>query len=122
MTARDTVIEQLEQLDLGAAKVMPYATNLLVVDRPTVMVRVDNITPDPRARVWRRYDIALVLVVPKTEPGPADDQLDGLLEDVLHELEKDTTPLTWTAAKRAVFQEGYPAYEVVLSVPFDKEQ
>jgi hypothetical protein len=122
MTARSVVLEQVAGLGTSAT-VMPYARNVDSIGGPTLMVRVDQVDHDPSVRVWRRYTVALLVIVPQTDiVADAEDELDGLLEDVLYELEQDTTPLTWTTARRAVFQEQqWPCYEVTLSVPIAKE-
>lgn len=88
--------------------------------RTTVMVRIDEVTPTVDA-IARKYTAALILVTPLTNPnGPADDDLDALLEDVLYVV--DNAPgLTWTAAKRGTYatSDGIPicpAYEVTITV------
>lgn len=121
MTARALVLEQVAGLGTGAT-VMAYARNVDTIADPTLMVRVDQVDPDPNVRAWRRYTVALLVIVPQTDvAADAEDELDGLLEDVLHELEQDTTPLTWTTAKRAIFQDQWHCYEVTLTVPIAKE-
>jgi len=121
MTARTEVVTQVSGLPLNV-NVMGYARNVDAITEPTVMVRVDQVDHDQAARVWRRYTVALLVIVPQTDVLPAaEDELDNLLEDVLHQLEQPTTPLTWSTAKRAVFQDVWPCYEVTLSVPITKE-
>ena len=120
MTARALVLEQLATLELDAT-VIPYGRSLDTVTEQTLMVRVDSVAKG-QGIIWRSYSVALLVIVPYTDPARAEDALDALLEDVLFELEKPTTPLVWTAAQRAVFQEQWPCYEVTLSVPVNKEQ
>src|SRR5690349_17664967 len=117
LTALTDVGERLEGVN-----VIPYARN---IDPPavlTVMVRVDEVSPEsPVPNAERTYGFALVLLPTKLEPGPADDELDGLLEDVLYAIDKHPQ-LTWSKATRATYQDTtYPAYEVTLAVPFTKE-
>jgi len=111
--ARAAIVAQvtpvLEALDV---RVEPYARNS-TVDEPTVMVRLDRVV---KARPWRTYEAALLVLVPQLVPGNADDELEALLEDVLHALDGGRVP--WTAASRAVFEDlQVPGYEVALSVP-----
>ena len=88
--------------------------------RTTVMVRVDEVTPTADA-LARKYTAALVLVTPRTDPnGPADDDLDTLLEDVLYVVD-NAAGLSWTTAKRGTYttSDGIPvcpAYEVTITV------
>lgn len=121
MTARSVVLEQLAGLNIDAT-VIPFGRSLENVGGSTLMVRVDSVSKG-QGPVWRTYSVALLLIVPfKDDPERAEDALDALLEDVLFELEQDTTPLVWSAATRAVFQDQWPCYEVTLSVPVTKEQ
>lgn len=117
--ARQATIDAISALDLGV-DVQAYADNRTITE-PTVMVRVDRARPGAHPRAWRSYDVALLVIAPKTEVGPADDQLDDLLEDVLLALEESPDLITWTTAERAVYQDAQPAYEVTLQVPVTKE-
>ena len=94
---------------------MPYARALAPIpDTPVVMLRLDQVKPGPE-QMTRRYEYSLVLVTPLTDAGPADDDLDLVLEDVLHLL--DTLPdITWNDAKRGVYADANPAYEVAITV------
>ena len=121
MTARNEVVTLLDGILPTDVDVIAYARNIDPPKRSTVLVRVDEVVPNPLPQVWRGYRFALVLVAAKTDAGPADDELDGLLEDVLHAIDTSDT-ITWDKASRAVYQDTNPAYEVVLNVPFSKEQ
>jgi len=84
--------------------------------RPLVMVRLDRITPRPEAGKWRRqYGAALLVVHPVIDTGdPGTDELDLLVEDVLHAL--DVSRLRWTGAERVTLQEtNGPAWEITLA-------
>ena len=121
MTPRTLVLDQVAGLGT-AATVMPYARNVDALPGPTLMVRVDEVNPHPNARSWRAYTVALLVIVPHTDVvADAEAELDALLEDVLHALEQDTTPLTWSTARRAVFEGDWPCYEITLTVPISKE-
>lgn len=121
MTARNEVVTTLEGILPAGVEVKAYARSIDPPDVPTVLVRVDEVVPNPLPQVWRGYQFALVLVPTKTDPGPADDELDGLLEDVLFAIDQSDT-ITWAKATRGTYQDtAYPAYEVTLNVPFSKE-
>ena len=102
--------------------VLGYARQIDPPARPTVMVRVDEvIRPPALPSGCRAYRFALVCIAAQTDPGgPADDELDGLLEDVLHALDTGTD-LTWENATRAVYNDTNPAYEVAVTVHTIKE-
>lgn len=113
MTVRDEIVAQLAALPKLRADVEPYARNV-VVDSDTVMVRLDRVTKNA---AWRTYEGALLLLVPTgNDVARAEDDLDGLLEDVLYALEQPGAPLVWTAAERAVFNDTTPAYEVAFRI------
>lgn len=132
MTARDEVVATLAAeagpgLPLAGVAVIAYARNIDPPQVPTVLVRVDEVSPsvpsrdNPIPNAWRTYGFALVLVPSTSEPGTADDELDALLEDVLYAIDQHDR-LTWTKATRGTYQDTtYPAYEVALTVPFTKE-
>lgn len=88
----------------------------LTPTRTTVMVRVDEVAPTPD-RMLRQYRAALLLLTPRTDPaGPADDELDALLEDVLHALDRAVAGIVWESARRVVYADVLPAYEVTITV------
>lgn len=124
MGARDVIVDTLLGLDAMPADidVRPYAKSLDGLSGTTLMVRVDQVRPGPVAGT-RAYTIVLLLLTALTEPGPADDELDAALEDVLHAL--DTAPagagIAWTLADRAVFEDSFPAYQITTTVYTQKE-
>ena len=122
MTARTMVIDALEDAVPDGIDVMGYARQISPPARPTVMVRVDEVTrPDGLPQGCRAYRFALVCIGSRTDPGgPADDELDGLLEDVLHAVDQ-APDLTWTNATRAVYADASPAFEVTITVHTIKE-
>ena len=87
------------------------------------MVRVDTVAPSPIPNALREYTFGLLLLTPLTRPGAADDELDGLLEDVLFALEGSAVPngIVWSKAERATYEDKFPAYEVTLTVHITKE-
>ena len=117
MTARAEVVAALRTVIPDDILVIPYAKVIDPPKAPTVLVRVDQVEP---LKPWRRYGFALIVVTPYTNPdGPADENLDEVLEDVLYALDRHET-ITWDRARRSTFQER-PAYLVSLSIPFTKE-
>ena len=106
-----------DQLDPASVTVLAYARQIAPPPRPTVMVRLDRAIPGTLAGVGlvRSTGLALIVLAAKPDPpGPADDELDALLEDVLHAVEQ-APGLTWTEAKRAVYADSIPAYEVSVT-------
>lgn len=118
MTPRMLVNDALTaQLSPASVTVLPYARQIAPPPRPTVMVRLDRLIPGTLAGVGqvRSTELALIVLAAKTDPtGPADDELDALLEDVIHAVEQ-APGLTWTEAKRAVYADTIPAYEVSVT-------
>ena len=115
---RELILEQLATL-AADHQLVPYARDLIPA-AALVMIRVDEVTPTTD-KTARKYTAALVIITPRSDPhGAADDELDVLLEDVLHVV--DNAPgLSWTAAKRGTYATGdgtpiCPAYEVTITV------
>lgn len=124
-TPRALVADALAaSLEPAGVIVLPFARDVGVITAPTVMVRLDEVSRLPQAPASHQlYQYTLVVLVPQTEPGPADVALDALLEDVLFAVEHNTTLPQWRTAKRGVWLDTTtPAYEVTLDVPHLKEQ
>jgi len=99
-------------------RVMAYARNIDRPDRDVVMLRQDGVEPHPAApESHRRYTLTAIVVGAKVDPdGGADDNLDALLEDVLHAVESSPI-LGWTEARRGTWlNTTAPAYEVTVTV------
>lgn len=120
MTARSEVVALLQTLVPDDITVIPYSRDIDPPAQPTVMVFIDEVTPSALPQAVRDYGMSLLLVASRTAAGPADDELDGLLEDVLTVLDS-SDHLSWTKATRATFEEKYPAYQVELNVITTKE-
>lgn len=124
-TPRQLLIDALSAGELAAHRVIPYARDIDVVERSTILVRVDKVTP---GGVTRTYRFALVLVPKRTDPtGPADDELDQLLEDTLHALDNTGLAVVWTEANRGVWLDStdtprFPIYEVAVDVTTTHER
>ena len=121
MTARTEVVTLLTAVLPTDVDVIPYARNIDAPTKSTVMVRTDRVTPSPAAAGMRTYEMACILIAKRTTAGPGDDELDLLLEDVLHALAHQTIPngVTWSEARRATYGEPdgtNPAYEIALAV------
>lgn len=118
MTVRALLAAALAPLATPAYgyRLVPYARDLDVTETPVVMLRLDDVKPGADG-LARAYTYTLVLVTPLTDPtGPADDDLDLVLEDVIHVIELASDGIVWTAAKRGVYAERHPAYEVAITV------
>lgn len=121
MSARSEVVTLLTAVLPTDIDVVPYARDIDAPGRSTVMVRVDRVSPSPAGMGLRAYEMALILIGAKTTAGPADDEVDALLEDVLYALSRNEIPngVTWTTATRSTYGEpdgSNPAYEVAITV------
>ena len=126
MLARDEVVNLLAAHLPEGIEVIPYARNIDPPSVPTVMVRIDRVRPSQIAGSLWDVDVALILIATQVTPGPADIELDGLLQDVLFALGKTDiqNAIRWTEATRAVFGEPEPtnpAYEVMANTQVQKE-
>lgn len=93
---------------------LDYASQIDPPARSTVMVRLDEVRPHPVEGI-RTYAFTLILLAAKVATGPADDELEALLEDVLLAISKPSG-LAWEKAARGVYAESTPAFEVPLTV------
>lgn len=124
MTAREEVISALTGTGvLDPAQVVGYARSIDPPSIPTCLVRLDDVVPSPdNPQAENLHHYSLILVPSMTETGPADDELEDFLEDVLYAIGKHGN-LTWSKATRGTYQDTqYPAFEVALDVPFLKEE
>lgn len=125
MTAREEVTRLLVDYLPPAILVIPYARELDAVAKPTVMPRLDKVRPSTDANGWLTYEYGLVLLAAQTVAGPADDELEDLLLDVLFALEQASEAgITWTEARRAAYppdNPSNPAFEVPITVTIKKE-
>jgi hypothetical protein len=77
---------------------------------PTILVGSQGIDPPDVACPAPLYRCAVVVFVPIITPGPADDELDDLLDVVLTGL--DARGLAWRDVVRGVWLESLPAYTI----------
>jgi hypothetical protein len=114
----------LEQFaaDGVAIDVEPYARGIESLPRLTVLLRLDRVTTAPAMpQAARAYVFAFVLVTPLTEAGPADDELDAGLEDLLHAIDKHPL-ITWETAERAVFESTQTPCYLVTATSYTKPE
>lgn len=110
----------------ASVDVIPFARNIDPPSKSTVMVRIDAVRPSKATGALWEVDAALVLIAAKTAPGPADEELDALLQDVLYALDQQdvANAISWSEAKRAVYgnpDPTNPAYEVAVNTHIQKE-
>lgn len=122
MTPRQLLTEALTGILPADVDVIPYSHNIDAPSASTVMVRFDRATPSPAAGGARLYQFTLIGIAAKTTAGPADDELDMLLEDVLAAIDgASTAGINWTEAVRGTYGEPEPtnpAFEVVCPITF----
>ena len=128
-TARAELLKLLEPLDDPAGadlRVLGYARDVDPGDRPTVMVRVDEVKPRRRAMgstgTLRDYAFGVIVIPSILTGAAAEDELDEALELVLARLEVIADDalarnLEWATATRASWLEKFPAYEITVTVP-----
>lgn len=76
--------------------------------RATVLVGSQGIDPPSVACPAPVYRCAVVVFVPITTPGAADDELDDLVDVVLSGI--DSTGAAWRDVARGVWADSLPAY------------
>ena len=90
-------------------------TDYRVVDgleAPTVLVRLESLTPDPPA--WVTATVHLLVATPATED---EDELEAWLADVLAALSTDDAHgILWTTATRVVLDDTWPAWDITTTV------
>lgn len=106
---------------LAGVEVMPYARDLDTVEGDTVMFRLDTVAPSVYGSGMWDYRFGLLLLVPETETGAADDALEALLASTLLAIDKAAAGLTWTEATRAVYRDTVPAFEIKTTLTSTKE-
>lgn len=77
-----------------------------------VVLGTASVEPAGTACPWRTVKLDAWCVTPYTDPGPADDDLEALLADVLDAL--DAAGIAWTTADRGVWLDSYPAFRVTI--------
>ena len=115
MAVRKHVVDIIRPLLPKAWKFVPQQQNLDVIDRVTVVLTLQDITPAPaapRGALLAKY--TLTLIEPKTDPARAEVALDDLILELLQSL-AEVPNLVWTTAARAVFGE-HQAYDITLEV------
>lgn len=120
MSARQLVVDALTLSLPDEVTVMPYARALVAITGPTVLVRVDTVTPSTQPQAWHLYAMSLCVLTALQDPAAAEAELDDLLLDVLFAIDSSDLP-AWTLARRATFDDTLHGYEVVLTIPVNKE-
>ena len=128
MSARTEVVDLLTAHLPPDVEVIPYSRNIAAPEHSVVMVRADRVDNKPPAAGIELWEMTLVLIGARTTAGPADDEADALLRDVLFALRKQDVRngVVWSApAVRATYGEPdptNPAYEVPITVAITIEE
>lgn len=112
----------VDALALEGVRVVDYAREIDPPTEPTVMVRLDRVAPSRYSSGHLDYGFALLLFPGLTEAGPADDELEQLLADVIGKVETSPPAITWTEATRSVWGDQLaPMFELVVTLASKKE-
>ena len=96
-------------------RLIPYATNLDVIDQHTVMTLQESIERVPEAPIGAvKVDFKVIIIEPKTDPKTAEDALDDAVTDLLLSLNK-ARQVHWSRAERRTWEDSNPCYEVAVS-------
>jgi hypothetical protein len=115
MAVRSYVVKAIKPLLPRAWRFIEQQTNLDVIDRVTVILILQDISPAPaapRGALLARY--TLTLIEPKTDPGRAETALDDSILELVQAL-AGVSNLVWISATRALFGENQ-AYDITLEV------
>lgn len=113
--ARDLVHDDLVTYLPEGYQVESWAPQLDNVTEPTILLRVDTITPEPTAGQHARRYQGAVLAVSPLQDATAEDvaEVDNLAEDVLHAIDQSNV-LSWTEAKRVSVDDAWAGWEVTF--------
>lgn len=119
MTVRAALVDLLELSfpQPGPVVVLPHPTAVDPPAKPTVMLRLDAVTPGS-ARGVRTYNYAIVLLASSAEVDGSDEQLEDLLEQALAAVDRfdPSLAITWEQAKRGTYRGTIPAFEIPVAV------
>lgn len=98
--------------------VVAYARDIDPPARPTVLLRIDDVTRHPNTpQEARRYGFTVILLG-AGDGDAAEAELERALEDVLYAVESSPELPQWTRAERAVWRDTTPAFEIAVPVDF----
>ena len=123
MIARQALADVLATVLPADVLVIPYADQIDPPQQSTVMLRLDNVSPGASLGMGA-YTFALILIAGTTSAGAGDDELEALLEDVLHAITKPsvTGAITWDPpATRGIYADSNPSFQVNVTVTFSRE-
>lgn len=90
---------------------------------PTIIVGWDEITPGRVPGSWYDATLKVYLTTGKQQPGPADDEIDNLLSDVIWALEGPDDGIRWTTGKRVVIDDQtWPGWELTIETTTTKPE
>lgn len=114
--------EFVNALDLPANwEVIPFARSVDRIDTKAIMlmVWVVSIKPSPQFQAYE-VELAVMVLVPKQDPGESDDQLDDALSVLISAVDK--LPFAnWSDASRGVMSDTWHNYQMAVQLRYEKE-
>ena len=112
MSLRTEVVAALKR-ELPTSYAVTGLRTMDSVTKKTLLVYQESVQPVAlfEPRVTAR--LAVWILVPQTQPGPADDALDDALTDVLGVIH-GMGQVAWESAERGVLEESWHGYKVTV--------
>jgi hypothetical protein len=107
--ARTQLVEALGTLPgLTVRNALPDATP----SEPLAIVLLDRASPDQTACAVE-IQLRIIVTVPQTEPGPADDAVEDWHDRILSALPASAS---WDSSVRTVYRDTNPAIDITVTV------
>lgn len=117
---RNVLAELLAPVTAGMKTIRSYA-GLERLEQPVMIIKQNRIEPHP-ALPTNSHLIGFVVTIasPYADVDRAEDQLDGLVNDLIHAID-DTDSIMWTSADRTQVQDQFHAYDINVQLISKKE-
>lgn len=115
MSDARTAIATLLRLTIPGLTVVEFGRQADQPDKRRVTITASGILGPRVACPARSYELLLSAVTPLTDPGPADDDLDELVDQVLEAL--DAAGVEWgERVERGTWLEAHHAYLITATI------